>query len=417
MDMFRINGQKKLQGTVKISGAKNAILPIMAATLLTDGKSYLRNVPNLNDIQSMNDLLVYLGASIEVINDTMVINTENVNSFEAPYELVNKMRASTYVLGPCLARFGRAKVAFPGGCAIGMRPVDLHLMAMQKLGADLHIEHGYICAEAKNGLIGAEIEFPIVSVGATANCLMACVMAKGESFIKNIALEPEIESLIQVLILMGANIEKKNKNDLLIKGVDKLKPFDMMMIPDRIEAGTMLLAAAITKSSITVSNCEPLHLSSLIYKMEEVGCKFEIGKDYIKISPAENIKSVDITTSPYPGFPTDLQAQFLAYMCVANGVSYITDTVFPERFMHVSELIRLGANISLEHKTTALLKGIERFQGAEVKATDLRASAALVLAGLAAEGETNISQIYHIDRGYEKIEEKLRGIGADIIRI
>ena len=416
MESFLIKGQNKLEGSVKVSGAKNAILPIMTATLLSKGISTLTNVPKLNDFKNMAHLLRVLGARVDIENDNMLIDTTDVNSWEAPYDLVNKMRASIWVLGPLLARFNKAKVAFPGGCAIGTRPVDLHLMAMEKLGAVISIDHGYVSAVCPDGLKGAIIEFPFISVGATVNALMAAVLAKGETIIKNIALEPEIDCLIECLTMMGAKILKTNNNCLLINGVEELKPFHNKMIPDRIEAGTLLLASAITKCSITVENCQPYHLKSLIEKMKEAGCNFEISEDKIKIIPANEIKPVDIITEPYPGFPTDLQAQFLAYMCLAKGKSHIVETIFPDRFMHVSELNRLGANIIVEDGT-AIVNGVNSFSGAEVMATDLRASAALVLAGLAAEGETKISRIYHIDRGYEKIEEKLTNIGADIKRI
>ncbi|MCL2063488.1 MAG: UDP-N-acetylglucosamine 1-carboxyvinyltransferase [Candidatus Cloacimonetes bacterium] len=426
MDSFIIKGQNKLQGTVKVSGAKNAILPIMIASLLTSGKSILTNVPSLNDLKNTAHLLRFLGAKVETELDQMAIDTVAVHHYVAPYELVNKMRASIYVLGPLLARFKYAEVALPGGCAIGTRPVDLHLMAMEKLGAKIKIEHGYISAECPDGLRGGIIEFPFITVGATANCLMAAVLAKGETLIKNTAQEPDIDSLIDCLILMGAKIEKINKNDLHVIGVDELKPFTMEMIPDRIEAGTLLLAAAITKSSITITNCEPNHLEALLIKMEQAGCRFEISSslqgdikqkkaNQIKIHPAVSINPVDIVTEPYPGFPTDLQAQFLAYLCLARGKSHIKETIFPDRFMHVSELNRLGADIHVKDGM-AIINGVSGFSGAEVMATDLRASATLVLAGLAAEGTTKISRIYHIDRGYEKIEQKLNNLGADIKR-
>ena len=415
MDSFLIKGQKELKGIVKVSGAKNAILPIMTAALLAKGISTLTNVPHLNDLKNMAHLLRFLGAKVETENDKMIIDTTDVQHTVAPYELVSKMRASIYVMGPLLARFKKVEVAFPGGCAIGTRPVDLHLMGMEKLGAKINIEHGYITAECPDGLKGGIIEFPFVTVGATANCLMAAVLSQGETLIKNIAHEPEIDSLIDCLTLMGANIEKINQNDLKILGVEELKPFNMKMIPDRIEAGTLLLAAAITKSSITIENCEPNHLTSLLKNMEQAGCRFEIKKDEIAIIPAKNIKPIDIVTEPYPGFPTDLQAQFLAYMCLADGKSQIKDTIFPDRFMHVAELNRLGADIQVKDGV-AIINGVSAFSGAEVMATDLRASATLVLAGLAANGTTKISRIYHIDRGYEKIEQKLNQLGAEIIR-
>lgn len=416
MDAFIINGKKKLQGEVAVSGAKNAILPIMTATLLAQGQSVLKNVPKIHDFKNMAHLLRIIGARVEHEQNTMTVETSYASYYEAPYELVNKMRASIYVLGPLLARFKKAIVAFPGGCAIGTRPVDLHLMAMEKLGAEIIIEHGNIYASCKDGLKGAVIEFPFISVGATANCLMAAVLAKGESILKNVAMEPEIDSLIDFLLKMGAKIKKRNTNDLIITGVESLQAVEMEMMPDRIEAGTLMLASALTKNSIKITNCEPKHLESLIQKMEQAGCRFEISDKEITVIPADKIRPVDIVTEPYPGFPTDLQAQFLAYMCLAEGHSHIKDTVFPDRFMHVAELNRLGADIQLK-EGMAIVSGISELSGAEVMATDLRASAALVLAGLAASGNTKISRIYHIDRGYENIEVKLTSLGADIRRI
>ncbi len=318
-------------------------------------------------------------------------------------------------MGPLLARFGEAKVSFPGGCAIGTRPVDLHLMAMEKLGAEIEISHGYILSKCQR-LKGSEIEFPKVSVGATANALMAAVTAKGVTTIKNAACEPEIGSLIDFMNRMGAEISGIGSDVLTVKGVSKLSPVEAEMIPDRIEAGTFLIAGAITGSEITVTNCQPEHISAFTIELEKTGCKLDIAENRIRIMPGKKILPVDITTAPYPAFPTDLQAQFLALMTLAEGKSKITDTVFPDRFMHVAELNRLDADIAME-ANTALIDGVKNLSGAQVMATDLRASAALVLAGLAAQGETTISRIYHIDRGYERIEQKLTGIGADIKRI
>ena len=325
------------------------------------------------------------------------------------------MRASIYVMGPLLARFGQARVSFPGGCAIGTRPIDLHLKAMEALGAKINIEHGYIMPACKE-LTGNEINFEKVSVGATANALMTAVLAKGETNIHNAALEPEIGSLIDFLNKMGAQIEGKDTAHLKITGVSKLEPAEMEMIPDRIETGTFLIAGAITKSEITVSNCIPEHIQVLINRMEDAGYIFEIMGDSIKIYPLQTIKPVDIVTQPYPNFPTDLQAQFLALMTLANGQCIVEDTIFPDRFMHVGELNRLDANISMD-KNMAIINGVKSLSGAEVMATDLRASATLVLAGLAAQGQTTISRIYHIDRGYERIEEKLQKLGANIKRV
>jgi len=415
MENFVINGQRLLSGTVNISGAKNAILPIMTATILASGKFELSNVPKLLDIRSMTELLQHLGAKVHLADGVLSINTTTLNQIEAPYELVNKMRASIWVLGPLLARFKKAIVSFPGGCAIGTRPVDLHLKAMHALGAEMRVEAGNIIAECPGGLKGATIEFPFISVGASANAIMAATLAIGKSIIKNIALEPEIDSLITFLIQMGAKIEKKNINDVEVIGVPELIPTNMKMIPDRIEAGTLLLAAAITKSPLTITNCDPIHLKALMDRMERSGCKFIVKEDTITLNPAMNIMPVDLITETYPGFPTDLQAQFMAYMCLSEGESQIEETIFPDRFMHVAELNRLGANISVKGGI-ATIKGVEELSGAKVVATDLRASAALVLAGLAAKGKTTISEIHHIDRGYEKIEKKLNGVGADIVR-
>jgi len=415
MDKFIINGGRKLEGSVEISGAKNAILPIMAATLLAKGKSVLHKVPHLNDIKMMAHVMRVVGARIDFEGDTMEIDATHASYCEAPYELVSKMRASIYVMGPLLARFGSARVSFPGGCAIGTRPVDLHLKAMESLGAKIEIEHGYILAKAKK-LKGNEIQFEKVSVGATANSLMAAVLAKGETNIYNAAVEPEIGSLVDFLNLMGSKIEGKDSEHLIVTGVNKLAPAEMTMIPDRIEAGTFLIAGGITKSPITITNCIPSHIQVLITKMEEAGFNFEIGENSIKVIPTRTIKSVNIQTQPYPLFPTDLQAQFLALMTLAKGTCTIEDTIFPDRFMHVAELNRLDADISM-NKNIASITGVKSLSGAEIMATDLRASATLVLAGLAAQGQTTISRIYHIDRGYERIEQKLNKLGADIKRV
>lgn len=415
MDKFIINGGKKLSGTIDVSGSKNAILPIMTATLLAKGKSVLHNVPYLNDIKMMAHVLRVIGARVDFNNNILEIDSTHCSFFEAPYELVSKMRASIYVMGPLLARFGEAKVSFPGGCAIGTRPVDLHLLAMEKLGTKIEISHGYILAKCKK-LKGNEIVFPKVSVGATANALMAAVLAKGKTILRNVAKEPEITSLVDFLNRMGARIEGRETDLLTIIGVNKLEPVEADMIPDRIEAGTFLIAGAITGSEITVARCNPQHLKALLEKLNAAGCCMDITEDQITIKSVKQLNATDITTQPYPDFPTDLQAQFLTMMTLAVGKSYITDTIFPDRFMHVAELNRLDADISME-ENTAVISGTDKLSGAKVMATDLRASAALVLAGLAAQGTTTIARIYHIDRGYERIETKLNKIGADIRRI
>ncbi|MCD4817225.1 MAG: UDP-N-acetylglucosamine 1-carboxyvinyltransferase [Candidatus Cloacimonetes bacterium] len=414
MQNFIINGQKKLSGEVEISGAKNAILPIMAACLLASGKSTLNNVPYLNDIKMMAHLMRIIGARIDHTGNTMQIDATNCSFYEAPYELVSKMRASIYVLAPLLARFGEVKVSFPGGCAIGTRPVDLHLYAMEKLGAKIVFEHGYIIATAKK-LKGNSIKFSKSSVGATANALMASVLAEGITDIYNAASEPEIGSLIDFLIKMGAKISGKDTTHLVIEGVNELYPVPMEMIPDRIEAGTFIIAGAITKSNIIIKKCIPQHLESFLTKIEQTGTKLLIKENSIEVIPTDKILPVNIKTEPYPLYPTDLQAQFMALMCFAEGESIIEETIFPDRFMHISELNRLEANISIDHNRASVM-GVKTLSGAQVMATDLRASATLVLAGLAATGKTTISRIYHIDRGYEKIEEKLQKLGANIIR-
>lgn len=415
MDKFIITGGKKLAGNIRISGAKNAILPIMTATLLTKGRSILHNVPHLNDIKMMAHVLRVLGARVEYENETLYIDTTHADYYEAPYELVSKMRASIYVLGPLLARCGKARVSFPGGCAIGTRPVDLHLKIMEALGASIEIEHGYIKAKCKE-LQGNKFRFEKVSVGATANAVMAAVLAKGVTNLYNAAKEPEIGDLIDFLNLMDAKIEGKDTSHLTISGVEKLSPIETAMMPDRIEAGTFLIAGAITGSRISISNCVPEHIQSLLDRLVQAGCKLNIDKDKIEIDPPAKLLPVDIVTYPYPDFPTDLQAQFMSLMTLAKGESRIEDTIFPDRLMHVAELNRLDADIGLE-KHIAVVNGVDELSGAKVMATDLRASAALVLAGLAANGETTISRIYHIDRGYDRIEAKLQKIGADIKRI
>ncbi|MBN1948441.1 MAG: UDP-N-acetylglucosamine 1-carboxyvinyltransferase [Candidatus Cloacimonetes bacterium] len=415
MDRFLIKGGRKLSGSVAISGSKNATLPVMAACLLPQGKSILHNVPHLNDIKMMAHVLRVTGARVDSYDHTLEIDSTHCSFFEAPYELVSKMRASIYVMGPLLARFGQAKVSFPGGCAIGTRPVDMHLQAMEALGAEIEIEHGYILARCKK-LQGAEINFDKISVGATANALMAAVLAEGETTISNAAREPEIGSLIDVLTAMGAQITGRDTDRLFIRGVTSLQPAVSSMIPDRIEAGTFLIAAALTGSEITVTSCRPEHLTSLLEKLLEAGLNITTAADQIIIQPGSSLKAVDIVTLPYPEFPTDLQAQFMTLMCLAQGNSRIEETIFPDRFMHVAELNRLDASITVE-KNIALVKGVPNLSGAQVMATDLRASAALVLAGLAARGETSIARIYHIDRGYEDIEKKLQTLGADIRRI
>ena len=414
MDRFIIEGNRDLAGTISVSGAKNAILPAMAACLLAPGKSVLRNVPNLIDLKTMAHLLRFLGAHVDFNSGELSIAAATITSNEAPYELVSKMRASIYVLGPLLARQGEALVSFPGGCAIGTRPVDLHLKAMEALGARISVEHGYIHAIADK-LIGADIHFEKSSVGATINALMAAVLASGTTRIFNAAREPEVDTTIELLNKMGARISGLGTTSLTIEGVEKLVPAAMDMIPDRIEAGTFLVAGALSTQPVTVENCVPGHLDSLLEKLRAAGCELDIRDTGITVNPPQKIKPVDVLTLPYPGFPTDLQAQFTVLMTLADGVSFIEDTIFPDRFMYVAELNRLQADIRME-RNVARVRGVASLSGAEVMASDLRASAALVLAGIVAQGQTTISRIYHIDRGYDHIEEKLNRLGARIKR-
>jgi UDP-N-acetylglucosamine 1-carboxyvinyltransferase len=414
MDKFIIEPNRELSGKIYVSGAKNAILPAMAACLLAPGKSILRNVPSLIDLKTMAHLHRVIGARVDYDKGSMSIDSKDVCYPEAPYELVSKMRASIYVLGPLVARLGKARVSFPGGCAIGTRPVDLHLKALEALGATIEIDHGYINASADK-LVGADIHFEKSSVGATINTLMAAVYAKGTTRLFNAAMEPEVDSTIDLLVKMGAKISGRGSTTLYIEGVDDLFPVEMTMIPDRIEAGTFLIAGALSTKPVTVCGCELDHLTPLLDKLREAGCVMEIEGQDITVIPPKTIKPASIITLPHPGFPTDLQAQFTVLMCLADGISFIEDTVFPDRFMHVAELNRLQANIKMD-RNVASVKGVDKLSGAEVMATDLRASAALVLAGMVAEGSTTVSRIYHIDRGYDRIEEKLNGIGARIRR-
>lgn len=413
MDKILIEGQKKLSGSIEISGAKNAVLPIMTATLMANGISKISRVPNLRDTRTMIKLMEIVGAKCQFKNGSLEIDGSSVNNPEAPYELVKTMRASFYVLGPLLARFGYVKVSLPGGCAWGPRPVDFHLKGLEKLGAKITLESGYILAEAKR-LKGAVINFEFPSVGATGNIVMAASLADGQTIIENAAREPEIVQLCQYLNMMGANISGIGTSHLIIEGVRNLKPANIDVIPDRIEAGTFLVAGALL-GEITLKKVIPSHLDSLLLKLKESGCNISLGEDSITISPPETIKAVDMKTSVYPGFATDLQAQWVALMSLAKGSSIITDTVYHDRFSHVPELNRFGANIKID-KNTAFVRGVKELVGAPVMSTDIRASASLIVAGLAAKGETSVSRIYHIDRGYELIEEKFRSLGANIVR-
>ena len=423
MDKFIIRGGKKLSGELNISGAKNASLALMPASLLSSGVSNLTNTPLLNDVYTMMKLLNELGVETKFVRedpfgekDVLQLNTSNIKSQVAPYEHVKKMRASVYVLGPLLSRFGYAKVSLPGGCAWGPRPINLHLEALKKMGADIELSEGYIVANSKR-LKGTKINFDISSVGATGNTLMAAALAEGTTVISNAAMEPEITNLAEYLVKMGSRIEGIGTSTLTIEGVDELKPADITTIADRIEAGTILIAGALTGGEVTVKGITDVYVRAMLTKLEDSGCEIKISGDSIKVKAVkEEIIPTDVTTSIFPGFPTDMQAQWTAYMSVANGVSTVTDTIYLDRFKHVPELIRLGADIKM-NENSAVIKGISKLKGAKVMSTDLRASASLVLAGLAAEGVTEVLRVYHLDRGYQRIEEKLKALGADIERV
>ena len=416
MDKFIINGGKKLSGTIEISGAKNSSLALMPACLLNDGDNVLHNTPEVNDVFTMIKLLTHMGVKVELENHKLIINAEKLTTQDAPYEHVKKMRASVYVLGPLLAKYGYAKVSLPGGCAWGPRPINLHLESMKKLGAEVNLEEGYIVAKTSK-LKGAKINFDVSSVGATGNVLMAAVLAKGTTKITNAASEPEIVQLAQFLQKMGARIDGVGTSTLEIEGVDLLQAAEEKTISDRIEAGTLLIAGAITKSKIGIKLTNTEHLNSILNKLEDSGANLSVNNEFIEID-ATNLypNSVDVTTAIYPGFPTDMQAQWTTLMSLANGTSTITDTIYLDRFNHIPELVRLGANIEVI-RNSAVVKGVKSLRGAKVMSTDLRASASLVLAGLAAEGITEVLRIYHLDRGYQRIEEKLRQLGADIERV
>ena len=416
MDKFIIRGGKKLSGEVSVSGAKNASLALMPASLLASGISTLYNTPQLNDVYTMMKLLKELGVKTKFENDALELNTQNITSQTAPYEHVKKMRASVYVLGPLVSRFGYAKVSLPGGCAWGPRPINLHLEALKKMGAEIDLAEGYIIAKTKR-LLGAKINFDVSSVGATGNTLMAASLAKGTTVINNAAIEPEITNLADFLIKMGAKIEGIGTSTLTIEGVETLKAAEINTIADRIEAGTLLIAAAITKGKITLKGISDFYINSILARLEDSGCKIEINNDNIFLKSSDDfIKATDVTSSIFPGFPTDMQAQWTAYMSIADGVSRVTDSIYLDRFKHVPELLRLGADIQV-NENTAVIKGVSKLNGAKVMSTDLRASASLVLAGLAAEGTTEVLRVYHLDRGYQKIEEKLKSLGADIERV
>lgn len=418
MDKFIIRGGRSLHGTVHISGAKNASLALMPATILSPGTYTLSNTPVLRDVTTMQRLLESMGFSIAHADHTMKVDSTHVTHFEAPYEHVKKMRASVYVLGPLLARYGQARVSLPGGCAWGPRPVNLHIEGMRKLGAEIDLEAGYIVARAKR-LRGARILFDVSSVGATGNILMAAVLAKGQTIIENAAMEPEITALAEFLVSMGANISGIGTSTMEIQGVDELHPADATTIPDRIEAGTFLIAGALAGrqgGTVRIEHCNPRHIGAITSKLEDAGARLTLGKDFVELTPPDEIRPVNVKTAIYSGFPTDMQAQWIALMSLARGTSVIADTVYFDRFTHVPELVRLGANVTVRENVATVI-GRSHLTGAKVMSTDLRASASLILAGLAAEGETEVLRVYHIDRGYEHIEQKLQGLGADIQRV
>ncbi|MFC1853428.1 UDP-N-acetylglucosamine 1-carboxyvinyltransferase [candidate division CSSED10-310 bacterium] len=414
MDQFIIHGGQKLEGEISISGAKNSALPILCASLLNGTSNIIHNIPQLRDIQTIKKLLISLGCKWERDDKTVYLDSTNISTMQAPYDLVKTMRASVLVLGPLAARFGYARLSLPGGCAIGARPINLHLDALRKMGAEITLSSGYVEVKVKK-LKGARIYLDIPTVTGTENIMMAAVLADGETVIENAAMEPEITDLANVLVKMGAKIKGQGTDSMIIKGVKTLRGFKHTVIPDRIEAGTFLIAGVITKGKVVLRNADPAQLYALIGKLRNAGANIKINKELITISANDKLRCVDIKTLPYPGFATDMQAQFMALMAVSDGLCVITETIFENRFMHVSELCRMGANIRIEG-AHAIVTGVKKLSGAPVMATDLRASACLVLAGLVAEGETRIQRVYHIDRGYVRIEEKLRALGADIIR-
>ncbi|MEK9932387.1 MAG: UDP-N-acetylglucosamine 1-carboxyvinyltransferase [Methylophilaceae bacterium] len=420
MDKLLIQGQKRLNGEVTISGAKNAALPILTASILTDGKLTLTNVPRLNDILTTQKLLKVLGVEVENNQDELILSAHSIKSFDAPYDLVKTMRASILVLGPLLARFGQATVSLPGGCAIGSRPVDLHIKGLQAMGAKIEINHGYIDASTmhlpRKKLQGAHIYMDQVTVTGTENLMMAATLAEGETILENAAKEPEVVDLGECLIKMGAKIVGLGTDKIIIKGSDGLKGADHSIMFDRIEAGTFLVAGALLADELKCSGADVSKLDFVVQKLIDAGANIEHDANSITVKNGGNLKGVNVVTAPYPAFPTDMQAQFMTMNAVADGVSEITETIFENRFMHVQELQRMGAMIDIKHNT-AIIRGIKKLEGANVMATDLRASASLVIAGLIAQGDTLIDRIYHLDRGYENLEVKLSQVGAAIKRV
>jgi UDP-N-acetylglucosamine 1-carboxyvinyltransferase len=416
VDSMVIQGEHRLAGSVRIGGAKNAALPILAATLLGKGSCTLTNIPRVVDVFTMSRLLAHLGARVESNGDRITVSVDEILVCRAPYKLVKTMRASVLVLGPLVARHGEAVVALPGGCAIGARPINMHLTALERMGAQITIEHGNVRACVEGRLQGAQIYFDVSTVTGTENIMMAACLAEGMTVIENAAREPEIADLAQFLITRGARINGAGTDVITIEGVPALHGADHEIIPDRIETATYLVAGAITRGDVTVERCRPEHSEALLAKLREAGAELMVEKETIRIRAPERLGCVNVKTLPYPGFPTDMQAQMMALMAVAQGSSMITETIFESRFMHVLELQRMGAQIRIDGNH-AVVTGVERLSGAPVMASDLRASACLILAGLAAEGETRIGRVYHLDRGYEQLDQKLAGLGARIRRV
>ena len=417
MDKFRITGGSQLNGELPVSGSKNSALPALAACLLTEDSVTLNRIPKVKDITTMEKLLQHAGAKVTSRGNTVKVQASSLDCPEAPYEIVKTMRASSLVLGPLVARTGRARVSMPGGCAIGARPINLHVQALEHLGATIEQTHGYVEAQATDGLRGGTVHFDRITVTGTEDVMMAAVLARGETVITNAAREPEVQDLAALLVKMGANIEGAGTSKITVQGVERLHGTEHAIIPDRIEAGTFLLASAITQGDVVVSGCVPEHIGALVAKMREAGAEvIDAGQDALRIRCRRRAKAVDMTTEEYPGFATDLQAQYMAWMSVANGISFVTETIFENRFMHAPELARMGANIRIEGRR-AIVAGEHHLTGAQVIASDLRASASLVLAALVAQGESTIDRVYHMDRGYERIEEKLAAAGAQIQRV
>jgi UDP-N-acetylglucosamine 1-carboxyvinyltransferase len=415
MDKILVQGGRRLTGEVQVSGAKNAALPILVSALMCDGLNTYTNVPDLRDIRSTLDLLNHLGVRSETDGHTVQVDAAGLNNHEAPYDLVRKMRASILVLGPLVARLKKARVSLPGGCAIGARPINLHLKGLEQLGAQIDLSHGYVEA-CCDRLKGADIYFDAVTVTGTENLMMAAVLAQGTTVLRNAAREPEIRALADVLNQMGARIKGAGTSEMIIDGVEALYPVEAPIIPDRIETGTFMAAAALTGGDVTINGAEPEHVNAVIDKLRLTGAQIDVHPNTIRVRGSDAIAGVDVKTLPYPGFPTDMQAQFMVLMTVAQGTSVISETIFENRFIHVSELRRMGADITVSGNS-ALVKGVERLSGAPVMATDLRASACLILAGLIAENTTEVLRVYHLDRGYESLERKFEQLGAAIKRV